>query len=186
MSFASHDEKVDPLSTATNVEHANVVLTPEEEHALAKDKKLVRKIDYMVMPWICLLYALSFIDRSNISIAKISGMADDLSLTGDRYSLLLLVFFFPYIATEIPSNAIIRQVGTKHYLSFLIVSWGLIAMCCGFVKNYEQMLAMRVLLGFFEGGFSVSTLIFGAHSNSVMLNFSACMLLSYIILVQTL
>lgn len=152
----SDHEKIDSLSNATDFEHFDNAPARDSENTLSTEKKLVRKIDYMVMPWLCILYALSFIDRSNISIAKISGMAHDLSLGGNRYSLLLLAFFFPYIATEIPSNSIIRQVGTKYYLTFLIASWGLIAMCCGFVKSYQQMLAMRVMLGFFEGGFSVS------------------------------
>lgn len=66
-------------------------------------------------------------------------------------------FFIPYMLTEIPSNSIIRSVGTQRYLTFLIVSWGAVAMCFGFIHTFGQLVALRILLGLFEGGFNVST-----------------------------
>ncbi|KAF5011453.1 hypothetical protein FDECE_2442 [Fusarium decemcellulare] len=120
----------------------------------AKEKRLVQKIDLYVLPWLCITYALSLIDRSNIAAAKIVGMEIDLDLTGDRYNVALLIFFIPYIITEIPSNAIIRRVGTQKYLAILITSWGAIAMCFGFINSYGQLITLRVLLGIFEGGFN--------------------------------
>lgn len=55
------------------------------------EKRLVRKIDLRVLPFLCALYALSLIDRSSISAAKIVGMAVDLNLTGNKYNIALLV-----------------------------------------------------------------------------------------------
>ncbi|KAJ5488212.1 Major facilitator superfamily domain general substrate transporter [Penicillium expansum] len=118
------------------------------------DKVLVRRIDCQLLPWLCLVYALSLIDRTNISSAKIAGMAEDLNLVGNRYSVALVVFFATYLASELPGNFIIRRVGTRYYLSFLIVSWGTIAMCMGFVTRYSQLVGLRLLLGLFEGGFN--------------------------------
>ncbi|RSM06972.1 hypothetical protein CDV31_008814 [Fusarium ambrosium] len=86
--------------------------------------------------------------------AKIVGMEADLNLTGNQFNVALLVFFITYFVTEIPSNIAIKAVGTQSYLTVLIASWGAIAMCFGFVKTYGQLLALRVLLGFFEGGFN--------------------------------
>jgi MFS family permease len=150
--FAEKDEML-----VSDVKHVEGSLYDEED-AHIKEKNLVRKIDMMVMPWLCILYAFSFIDRSNISAAKIAGMAEDLHLTGYRYSIALLVFFPTYIAIEIPSNYLIKRVGTKYWMAFLICAWGAVAMCCGFVQSYDQLLALRVLLGLTEGGFAVSLL----------------------------
>ncbi|RSL65518.1 hypothetical protein BHE90_005211 [Fusarium euwallaceae] len=116
-----------------------------------EDKRLVRRIDFHVLPWICITYALSLIDRTNIAAAKIVGMEADHNLTGNQFNVALLVFFITYLVTEIPSNLVIKAVGTQSYLMVLIASWGAIAMCFGFVKTYGQLLALRVLLGFFEG-----------------------------------
>ncbi|OAG45262.1 hypothetical protein AYO21_00610 [Fonsecaea monophora] len=118
------------------------------------DKKLLRRIDLHVMPFLCILYALSLIDRTNLSSAKVAGMDVDLVLTGSRYSVVALVFFPIYILVEIPTNSVLRWVGTRKLLSGMIFCWGVVAMCCGFVKSYEQLIGVRILLGFFEGGFN--------------------------------
>lgn len=124
----------------------------------ARERKLLRKVDLYVLPWISLTYALSLIDRTNIAAAKISGMEKDLNLTGNKYSIALLIFFIPYILTEIPSNAILRRIGPRTYLTIMVFCWGIVAMCFGFVKNFGQLAALRVLLGIFEGGFQVRQL----------------------------
>ena len=47
-------------------------MSPEEK--IAFDKKLVRKLDFRLVPWLSLLYLLSFLDRTNIGNAKIQGV----------------------------------------------------------------------------------------------------------------
>ena len=37
------------------------------------EKRLVRKLDWRLIPWLCLLYLISFLDRTNIGNAKIQG-----------------------------------------------------------------------------------------------------------------
>lgn len=144
------------LDTAEKAMTEEVEETNETPVQTEDDRKLVRKIDLYVLPWLCITYALSLIDRTNIAAAKIVGMQVDLRLKGNQYNIALLLFFIPYILTEIPSNGIIRRVGTQRYLTILVAGWGVIAMCFGFVKTFGQLIALRVLLGVFEGGFNVS------------------------------
>lgn len=92
--------------------------TPEEE------RKIVWKIDFRVFPMLCVVFGLSLLDRSNISAAFIANMSTDLALTGSRYNIALLVFFIGYGLFELPSNYVIRRIGARWWLSFLIVSWG--------------------------------------------------------------
>lgn len=69
-------------------------------------KKTLRKVDFRVLPVLMAMYCVSQMDRSNLSLARAannSAMAKDLGLTiGQRYSLVTLAFFPPYIALEIP------------------------------------------------------------------------------------
>jgi len=37
------------------------------------EKKLIRKLDWRLIPWLSLLYLISFLDRTNIGNAKIQG-----------------------------------------------------------------------------------------------------------------
>lgn len=56
-------------------------------------KRLLRKLDWHLLPFVSLLYLLSFLDRSNIGNAKVAGMAHDLNLVGLKYNLAAALFF---------------------------------------------------------------------------------------------
>lgn len=127
------------------------------EHAAINDKKLLRRVDWHIVSWLSILYALSLLDRTNIGSAKVAGMEVDLELTGNRYSVVSLLLFPTYILLEVPSNMLIRKVSVRKYTAFLILGWGTAAMCAGFVENWRQLIAVRVLLGAFEGAFQVSS-----------------------------
>ncbi|GKZ55225.1 hypothetical protein AnigIFM49718_011587 [Aspergillus niger] len=79
--------------------------SPEEE------KALVRKVDLTLLPTIWIMYLLSYMDRTNIGNAKISGMQADLDLTSGQYSIALVVFFIGYVVFEVPSNMFLTLVG---------------------------------------------------------------------------
>ncbi|KAE8387881.1 major facilitator superfamily domain-containing protein [Aspergillus alliaceus] len=68
--------------------------SPKEEAAL------VRRTDIMLRPTMWIMYLLSYMDRTNIGNAKISGMQEDLNLTSDQYSTCLGVFFIGYVVLE--------------------------------------------------------------------------------------
>lgn len=57
------------------------------------EKRLVRKMDLTVFPILFVVYMLSFLDRINISNARIQGMTQDLDLTGNRFNIALFVRF---------------------------------------------------------------------------------------------
>lgn len=81
-------------------------------------------------------------------------MDQDLQLhIGSRYTIALVVFFIPYFFFELPSNIVLRRVGSANWLSFISFSWGVVMLGQGFVKNYQALAACRVLLGLFEAGF---------------------------------
>ena len=44
------------------------------ENQTIYEKKLVRKLDLRIIPWLTLLYLISFLDRTNIGNAKIQGV----------------------------------------------------------------------------------------------------------------
>ncbi|KAK5050538.1 hypothetical protein LTR84_003819 [Exophiala bonariae] len=123
------------------------------EYEAINDKKLLRRIDLHIVAWLAALYALSLLDRTNIGSAKVAGMEVDLKLTGNRYSIVSLMLFPTYILLEVPSNMLIRRISVRRYLAFLIFCWGVLAMCCGFVNDWKDLIAVRVLLGAFEGAF---------------------------------
>lgn len=57
----------------------------------AAERRLVRKLDLIIFPIFFILYMMSFLDRINISNAKIQGMNEELNLTGHRFNVALFV-----------------------------------------------------------------------------------------------
>ncbi len=135
-------------------------------------KRLLWKCDIHVLPMISILYMLAFLDRINIGNARIQGLEKDLNMKGHDYNIVLLIFFIPYILFEVPSNIIIRKIAPSTWLSFIMVSWGIVlkiptlcqaltnaeisgivTVCMGLTKSYAGLVVCRCLLGFFEAGF---------------------------------
>lgn len=50
--------------------------------SLKDTKKLLRKMDGRLLPFLALLYLLSFLDRTNIGNARLAGLEEDLKMTG--------------------------------------------------------------------------------------------------------
>lgn len=64
-------------------------LNTEDPHM---ERGVLRKIDFRLLPILGALYTIALIDRTNISVARISGLDDDLDLkVGNRASVVLLV-----------------------------------------------------------------------------------------------
>jgi MFS family permease len=121
------------------------------------------KIDLRVIPFLCILYLLAFLDRVNIANARSFGLVKDLGLKNVEYNTALTIFFVPYIVFEIPSNVIMKKLQPHIWLSGCMFMFGLVTVCQGLVQNYSGLLATRFFLGFFEVCiFRLPLLVFGA------------------------
>ncbi|KAI4100192.1 MAG: hypothetical protein LQ339_005598 [Xanthoria mediterranea] len=123
------------------------------------EKALVRKIDLFLLPTIWLMYLLSYIDRTNIGNAKIAGMQDDLRLSSGQYSISLIVFFISYVIFEVPSNLILSKSRPSIFLPAIMILWGIVTCCMAAVQSYQQLVALRFLVGILEAGFAPGVLL---------------------------
>jgi MFS family permease len=73
--------------------------------------------------------------------------------TVSRYSVVTLVFFTTYIVFQPPSTIIIRYLGPRVHLSVIVTLWGGVMIGMGFVKDWQSLAALRVILGILEAGF---------------------------------
>ena len=118
----------------------------------ALNQRITRKFDTYIVPWLFGIWLLAFIDRSNIGNARIDGLATDLKLDGNKFNIALTVFYIPYVLVDVPSNWVVKYFGANFYLPGLLIAWGIVGMCTGFVKSYGGLLACRFFLGLCEGG----------------------------------
>jgi len=51
-------------------------------------------------------------------------MAKGLNLIGNRYSLIVLIFFIPYVLFQPPATVVLRKVGPRRFLTTITILWG--------------------------------------------------------------
>lgn len=124
-----------------------------------EEKALVRKIDLMLLPAMWLMYLLSYMDRTNIGNAKVAGMVEDLDMNSGEYSISLVVFFITYVIFEVPSNLILAKTRPSIFLSTIMTLWGIVTCCMAKVETYQQLVALRVIVGVLEAGFAPGVLL---------------------------
>ncbi|PYH42056.1 putative MFS transporter [Aspergillus saccharolyticus JOP 1030-1] len=117
------------------------------------ERKLMAKIDWHIVPCLCVLYLLAFLDRVNISNAAVLGLQKDLDIvTGTKYNTALTIFFVPYVLFEIPSNLLLKKLHPHVWLSLCMFGFGLVMICQGLVSNWGGLVTTRWFLGMFETG----------------------------------
>ncbi|KIM33273.1 hypothetical protein M408DRAFT_152109 [Serendipita vermifera MAFF 305830] len=117
-----------------------------------RTKSLLRKMDINIVPFLSLLYLLSFLDRTNIGNARLVNLEESLGMTGIDYNVALAIFFPFYVAAEVPSNIMLKRTSASFWFSLIMVLWAISTTLMGLVKTYPQLLAVRAILGFWEGG----------------------------------
>ncbi|KAI3343772.1 major facilitator superfamily domain-containing protein [Ustulina deusta] len=123
------------------------------EYTEREAKNIIRRIDRRLLVTIAFMYCVSLIDRTNVSFAAIAGLAEDLVLTGNRYSIVTLAFFPTYIVFQSTSTLLVRKLGPRIYISFITAAWGATMLGMGFVQTFGALTALRVIIGIFEAGF---------------------------------
>jgi len=73
-------------------------------------KKLLRKIDLHLLPFLVIMYLLNFLDRSNLAQARQGTLEKDLGMTGTDFNLATSIFFVGYLLMQLPSNMVITRV----------------------------------------------------------------------------
>ncbi|KAK8203065.1 putative pantothenate transporter [Phyllosticta capitalensis] len=117
-------------------------------------KKLVRKIDFFILPPIGILYILNYIDRQNLSAAKLQGIMESLDMNTQQFATAVSILFVGYLPFQIPSNLLITRIPRPGmYICCAVVIWGGISALTALVKTYDQLLAVRACLGIVEAVF---------------------------------
>lgn len=113
---------------------------------------ILAKISRRLMPLLCLMYLIAYIDRQNVSYAKLE-MVGALGLSEAAYGLGASLFFLGYFLFEAPANMILSRVGARVWFARIMGTWGLVTIALGFTQNATMFYILRFLLGVAEAGF---------------------------------
>lgn len=119
---------------------------------MVSEKALISKITWRLMPFLGLLYLIAYIDRQNVSFAKLQ-MVGDLGLSEYAYGLGASLFFIGYFIFEVPSNLLLNRFGARLWFARIIISWGLVTIALAYTTSPTMFYVLRFLLGVCEAGF---------------------------------
>jgi len=128
----------------------------------AREAAVVAKVMRRLIPFMCFLYFLNYVDRVNIQFAKLE-MNKALGLNDAQYGLAAGIFFVGYCLFEIPSNLIMERVGARRWIARIMISWGIVSTCMCFLTGAKSFYTLRLLLGFAEAGFFPGMVLYLAH-----------------------
>jgi ACS family phthalate transporter-like MFS transporter len=123
------------------------------------ERRLYRKVVYRIIPFIFVCYVLNYIDRVNVSFAKLQFQGD-LGLSDTSYGLGVGLFYIGYVLFEVPSNLVLQKIGARKTITRIMCLWGLISTATAFVSSPLQFYLARILLGAAEAGFFPGVILY--------------------------
>ncbi|KAF9380343.1 hypothetical protein CPC16_010367, partial [Podila verticillata] len=128
--------------------------SPEEE------KKLVRKIDWRIIPILGLFYGASTLNRINLTNARIFAFQNALHATNEQFSWAIAFFYVGYGLAEIPSIIALLYLTPKVWLPASMFAWGCITFGMAWVRTFPLLLVLRFLLGIAEAALIPGVLVY--------------------------
>ncbi|RVX76116.1 hypothetical protein B0A52_00473 [Exophiala mesophila] len=142
------DKDVQATETYLDNEEATEPDWTEQE-----EKKLVRKVDFIIMPLLILTFFTLQLNRGNIGSALTNNFFQDVGITQNEFNIGQQLLSAGIVVFEIPSNMMLYRLGPVSWLGPQIVAWGLVGTFQSFQKGLGAYLTTRLLLGICESGF---------------------------------
>ena len=116
------------------------------------ESRTMAKVTRRLLPYLCLCYFISWLDRVNVGFAALS-MNKDLGFSPAVFGMGAGIFFIGYVLCEAPSNIALRSFGARIWIARIMISWGLVSAAMAFVQGAWSFYAVRFILGIAEAGF---------------------------------
>jgi MFS transporter, ACS family, tartrate transporter len=137
-----------------------VVSEAEKEAALAR--RTVRRVNRRLMPFVFLLFVISYLDRVNVSYAGLQ-MTRELGFTDSVFGLGGGIFFIGYFLLEVPGSILAEVWSARKWIARIMITWGFVASFTGFIHSAQQFYWLRFILGIAEAGFVPGIIVYLSH-----------------------
>lgn len=122
-----------------------------------------RKAYLRLLPLLFACYVIAYIDRVNVSLAKLTMSKDMPAFTNEVIGIGAGIFFIGYFLLEVPGTLIVERWSARKWISRIMITWGIAAAVTAWVKTPGQFYAVRFLLGLAEAGFFPGAIVFMTH-----------------------
>lgn len=146
-----------------------------DERAVVDERRLVRRIDWMIVPIMFACYFLQYLDKSlrefppkpvttcsqpcEVNYAAVMGIFEDANITTEQYGTLSWLFYLAFLIFEMPHAFLMQRLPLAKYLGTCVCLWGAVVACTAACNSYASLAACRFLLGMFESAISPSLIL---------------------------
>ncbi|KAL2420042.1 putative transporter [Exophiala dermatitidis] len=127
---------------------------PETVRELLSDeqatKKLVRKVDLLLLPLMVGTYLFQYIDKQALSYGAVFDIRQNTHMTTNQYSWLTSIFYFAFLVSTYPWQILAQKTRMAKVVAGNIIAWGAMLMVTASCHNFTGLAICRFLLGVFE------------------------------------
>jgi len=124
--------------------HERVVLTA------ADNKRVLRKIDLVILPIILVVYFLQALDKATLAYASVFGLITDTHLVGEDYSWLGSIVYFAQLVMQPLVALALVYLPIGKFSGAVVLGWGVVLSCMAAAKSFGGLMATRAMLGAME------------------------------------
>jgi sugar phosphate permease len=127
---------------------------PQNEDEARLDRTINRKLDFIVVSLLAVEFIFCGIDKTNVGFVATSSFVKDANLAPDDIPNSLSLFSATYVTLQPFMVILARRVGVKYFLGVQLILWGGICMCHAAIRGTKTLIALRLLIGAAESGFT--------------------------------
>ncbi|KAI1869712.1 uncharacterized protein JN550_005693 [Neoarthrinium moseri] len=124
-----------------------------EDQRKAINKSLVRKLDWQFLPCITMMLLMNYLDRINVSNARLAGMQKDLHMTDTQWSAGISMFYVGYIISQLPANVMLAKGNPRILLPCFMLGWSVVTLAMVLCTSSVGFILCRFFVGVMEGPF---------------------------------
>ncbi|KAF2008403.1 MFS general substrate transporter [Aaosphaeria arxii CBS 175.79] len=117
------------------------------------NKAVLKKLDWRFLPCITAMLLMNYLDRINVSNARLAGMQKDLHMSDVEWSAGISLFYVGYIISQVPANVLIAKSSPRIMLPCMMLGWSACTICMPAVTSAWGFMLCRFLVGLTEGPF---------------------------------
>ncbi|KAH6876742.1 major facilitator superfamily domain-containing protein [Thelonectria olida] len=140
------EKRETPMFTAVDETGAHKKTDPVEI-------RLVRKLDWIILPILWVMYWFNYLDRNAITVARLDDLEKELNLTSTQYQTCVSILFVGYIVGQIPCNMLITRIRPSLFMSGAMALWAVVSTLTAVTKDFKGLLLTRFFLGITEAPF---------------------------------
>ena len=141
------------MEYAIEAEQEAIELTPEIE------RKILWKIDFFLLPLVCFLYCIQYMDKVSSSNAAVMGLREYFHMHGNQYSWSGSAFYLGYLIFEFPMSLALQRFPVAKFVTINVILWGVIICLHAVPSNYAGFISLRTILGILESSVTPAMVI---------------------------